>query len=145
MSSDNWAIELWEAEDALLKDRDLKLSSGPGKRPREPGVSSQLLALEFDRCLKGEVITLGATESGYEVRGLRLELELFSSRPRTLAASARFFIRSLDSPYVARLLALVAAGLAWSGLTVHHEDLPASSLGTLTNLWCSERLWRIEF
>ena len=98
MSSDNWAIELWEAEDALLKDRDLKLSSGPGKRPREQGVSSQLLAFEFDRGLKGEVITLEVTESWYEVRGVRLELELFSSRPRTLAASARFFIRSLDSP-----------------------------------------------
>ena len=145
VSSDNWAIELWEAEDALLKDLDLKLSSGPGKRLSEQALSSQLLALEFDRCLKDEVITLGVTESWYEVRGLRLGLELFSSRPRALAASARFFILSLDSPYVALLLALVTAGLAWSGLTVHHEDLPASSLGTLTNLWCSERLWRIEF
>ena len=145
MSSDNCAIELWEAEDALLKDRDLKLSSGPGNRPSEQELSSQLLALELDRCLKGEVITLVVTESGYDVSGLRLELEVFSSRPLTLAASARFFILSLDSPYVARLLALVAAGLAWSWLTVHHEDLPASSLGTLTNLWCRERLWRIEF
>ena len=64
MSSDNWAIEPWEAEDALLKDLDLKLSSGPGKRPSEQELSSQLLALELDRCLKGEVITLGVTESG---------------------------------------------------------------------------------
>ena len=60
--SDNWAIELWEAEEALLKDRDLKLSSAPGKRPREQAASSQLLALELDRFLKGEV-TLEVTES----------------------------------------------------------------------------------
>ena len=60
--SDSWAIELWEAEEALLKDRDLKLSSVPGKRPREQALSSQLLALELDRFLKGEV-TLEVTES----------------------------------------------------------------------------------
>ena len=87
-------------------------------------VSSQLLALELDRCRKGDSV------SGYT--GHRPELLLLISLPRARATSARFFIRSRDSPYVALLLHF-ARGLG-SGLSIHQEDLPASSLGTLTNL-----------
>ena len=32
-----------------------------------------------------------------------------------------------------------------SGLIVHHELLPLPSFCTLTNLLCSDKLWRIEF
>ena len=92
--------------------------------------SSQLLALELDLCLKG-VMEL----SWYGDRGKMVELLLFISLPRDLAASALFFILSLDSPYVARLLCFCFTTLvAASGFNVHHDDLPASSLGTFRNL-----------
>ena len=49
----------------------------------------------------------------------------------------------LTSPEVARRLGFLIC--VFSRLRVHQEDLPAPSLGILTNFWCRERLCRIEF
>ena len=46
---------------------------------------------------------------------------------------------------MARRLCLGAAADRGSGLRLHQEDLPASSCGRLRNLWCRERLCRMEF